>query len=139
MKLIIAGSRSITDPAPLAAIMAAVVPQLGAPLTEIVSGTAPGVDRLGEAWARAHGVPVVRFPADWHRYSSAAGPIRNRQMACYADACVLLWDGHSRGTLDMWLAMAAAHHPNPRTWRYIWEHGQWRPGYAPAVPEGATP
>lgn len=69
--------------------------------TEIVSGTARGADKLGEAWAERHGVPVKLFPADWDGLGRGAGYRRNEQMAIYADACVILWDGISRGSQHM--------------------------------------
>lgn len=70
-------------------------------VTEIVSGTANGADKLGERYAKAKGLPVKRFPADWNRYGKAAGHIRNKRMAEYADACVVFWDGESRGAKNM--------------------------------------
>jgi hypothetical protein len=44
-------------------------------------------------------VPVKQFPADWNKYGKAAGPIRNAQMAKYADAVILFPGG--RGTANM--------------------------------------
>jgi hypothetical protein len=76
-------------------------------LTEVISGKEPtGVDRLGEAWAYLHNVPVKAFPAEWDKHGKAAGFIRNKQMAQYAaeeqgSGLVVLWDGESRGTSNM--------------------------------------
>jgi len=95
MKVIIAGSRHITNPA---------IPPLSEwkwPVTEVVCGEARGVDAAGRAWAERHGIPVKSFPADWNRHGRAAGPVRNEQMANYADALVAFWDGESRGTHHM--------------------------------------
>lgn len=39
--------------------------------------------------------------ADWDIYGKSAGYIRNAEMAKYADACVVFWDGKSRGTKHM--------------------------------------
>ncbi len=69
------------------------------PIREVVSGGASGADAAGEDWARSRGIPVRRFPADWQTHGRAAGPIRNRQMAEYADAVVLFPGG--RGTESM--------------------------------------
>lgn len=41
------------------------------------------------------------FPADWKAHGKAAGPIRNKQMAEYADALLLIWDGESKGSASM--------------------------------------
>lgn len=68
---------------------------------EIVSGTCAGADLLGEKYAVENNLPIKRFPANWYKYGKAAGPIRNKQMAEYADACIVFWDGQSRGTKSM--------------------------------------
>ncbi len=69
------------------------------PITEVVSGGAKGADEFGEAWAASRGVPVERFPADWAAYGKAAGPMRNAEMAAYADALIAFPGG--RGTASM--------------------------------------
>lgn len=96
MKLLIAGSRSIVDYGLIDALLWDV-----SGITEIVSGCARGVDRLGEAWASINGVPVVRFPANWDRFGRAAGVYRNADMAVYCDRGLILWDRESSGTVDM--------------------------------------
>lgn len=68
---------------------------------EIVSGGANGADKLGERYAKERGYPIKEFPADWTKYHKAAGPIRNRHMAEYANALIAFWDGGSRGTKNM--------------------------------------
>jgi hypothetical protein len=72
-----------------------------ATISEVVSGCASGIDKLGEDWAVNNYVPIKRFPADWQRYGKSAGFIRNVQMAEYAGALVAIWDGRSRGTWNM--------------------------------------
>ena len=66
---------------------------------EIISGGANGADRFGEFYAGDSGVPLKVFPAEWDKYGKAAGPIRNAQMAQYADAVILFPGG--RGTDSM--------------------------------------
>ena len=97
MKVIIAGSRTIRDKNTVERAMRKVTWVI----TEIVSGGAAGVDTLGEEIAKEKGVSVRIFNADWNQYGKSAGPIRNQQMADYADALLAVWDGRSRGTLDM--------------------------------------
>jgi hypothetical protein len=70
-------------------------------ITEIVSGTARGVDSDGEYYASCRKLPVKRFFPDWDKHGKAAGYIRNREMGLYADALVAVWDGKSRGTKHM--------------------------------------
>lgn len=97
MRVVIAGSRSITDYAALQHAIA----QTDFSISEVVSGCARGPDSLGEQWADLNGIPVKQFPANWARFGRAAGHYRNSEMASYADAAIILWDGESRGTLDM--------------------------------------
>lgn len=68
-------------------------------ITEVVSGGAFGADSCGEAWATVNAIPVKVFQADWETHGKAAGPIRNQQMAEYADACILFPGG--KGTESM--------------------------------------
>ena len=73
-------------------------------ITEVVSGRARGVDKMGERWAKEHGIPVQPFPADWDRFGKRAGPIRNTQMANYVGsegALLALWDHQTIGTGNM--------------------------------------
>ena len=97
MKVIIAGSRGITS----LSVLKDAIFSSDFLITEVVSGCALGVDALGELWADEHGIPVKQFPANWGRFGRAAGMYRNSDMASYADGAIILWDGESRGTLDM--------------------------------------
>jgi len=67
--------------------------------TEVVSGECSGADLFGEQFAFWYGISVVKFIADWTKYGKSAGPIRNKQMAEYADAVILFQGG--RGTANM--------------------------------------
>ena len=69
---------------------------------EIVSGDHyKGADKLGVQYANEKGFNIVRFPAEWNKFGKAAGPIRNKEMAIFADALIAFWDGKSRGTKNM--------------------------------------
>ena len=96
MKTIIAGSRGIDD----FAIVSKAIVDSGFEITEVVSGTARGVDLEGEGWASLNEVPIKRFPADWS-LGRGAGHKRNAEMAEYADALIAIWDGKSPGTRNM--------------------------------------
>jgi len=97
MKVIIAGSRNITDQDQVDEII------WGSPykITEGVSGNARGVDTLGANWCIEQEIPVAHFPADWATHGKYAGYLRNEQMAKYADALIAVWDGESKGTKHM--------------------------------------
>lgn len=103
-RLIIAGSRTFNDYGLLRAYCDMKLSRkiAAGEEIEIVSGACPsGADALGEHYAIERGYKVKRFPADWQRYGKVAGPMRNREMAMYADACIVFWDGSSRGSVSM--------------------------------------
>ena len=103
MKVIIAGSRSITSYAIVrdAVIASCLWSRVGNQL-EIVSGGARGVDRLGEDFANRNGLKIHRFIPDWNgEHKKAAGMIRNIEMGKFSDGLIAIWDGQSRGTKQM--------------------------------------
>jgi len=100
VKVIVAGSRGVTDYLQVVEAMSNAA-LFGIVPTCVFSGTARGVDRLGERWASERGVLIRYFPADWDTLGKRAGYVRNAQMADNADALVALWDGDSRGTKHM--------------------------------------
>lgn len=69
-------------------------------ITEVVSGGAKGVDSCAENWAKLNNIPIKIFFADWNNHGKMAGPIRNKQMAEYADAVILFPGG--KGTENMY-------------------------------------
>jgi hypothetical protein len=86
-------------------------------ITEIVSGTANGVDRCGEEYAKSNNIAVKKFPAQWDnikakgavvktnkygkKYNVLAGFWRNKEMAEYADALIAIVKNDSPGTNNM--------------------------------------
>lgn len=97
MRTIIAGSRHCNN---MALVKLAIL-ESGFEITEVVSGFANGVDYLGEQYSYQKGLPLKIFPANWTKYGKSAGPIRNREMADYADALIAILYPGSRGTADM--------------------------------------
>jgi hypothetical protein len=115
MKLIIAGSRSITD----YNTVVNAVSVSGFPLKdlEIVCGMAKGVDLLGLEYAKRNSLKWWEFPADWtditakdavirinqngSKYNINAGYARNIKMGQFSDALLAVWDGSSKGTNQM--------------------------------------
>lgn len=97
MKVIVAGSRTISMPS----LLGEVVGVSTFDITEVVSGRAKGADQLGELWATFNNVPIKMFPANWDAHGKKAGIMRNCVMGDYADALIALWDGKSRGTFHM--------------------------------------
>ncbi|SDX55609.1 Protein of unknown function [Lutibacter oricola] len=100
MKLIIAGTRTFNDYEKLCTECDNLLQDQN--IIEIVSGAYyKGADKLGELYAKQRGYKITRFPADWNKFGKAAGPKRNEQMANYADALIVFWNGKSRGTKNM--------------------------------------
>lgn len=97
MKVIVAGSRSITD----GCLVDWAIVESSFEITELVSGGARGVDSLGEMWADRHNIPIRRFIPNWDLYGKSAGFLRNTEMTKYAEALIAIHDGKSRGTADM--------------------------------------
>lgn len=123
MKLIIAGSRSITSYSILlSAIVESGIWSNYKRSIEVVSGTARGADRLGEQFAEKNALKLFKKPAEWDKwrvaganvqvrngkkYNALAGHWRNEEMAEMADQALILWDGTSTGSLDMMNRMLA--------------------------------
>jgi hypothetical protein len=97
MKVIIAGGRDIED----YNLLLEAVDQSDFNITEVVCGMAKGVDLMGMRWAEENGIPVKEFPANWSKFHRAAGPIRNDQMAKYAEALIAIMKPGSKGTANM--------------------------------------
>ncbi len=109
MKVIIAGGRNLTD----YGLVVEAIFLAKFDITEVVSGAcgidaddprrdgllAKGGDGLGEDWAYFNGIPILRFYAAWKRLGLKAGPLRNAEMAEYADALLAL--PGNKGTADM--------------------------------------
>ena len=103
MKLIIAGSRDLMgmqsfDYHALEGLLYGVIELFP---DEIVSGCSGIIDNAAIKFAGYNDIKLSKFPADWTTHGKAAGPIRNRQMAEYGDALLLIWDGNSRGSASM--------------------------------------
>lgn len=97
MKVIIAGSRTITDYKEVELA----IKESGFDITEIISGCAKGVDTLGEIFAINNNIKLTKFPAYWEKYGKAAGFIRNAEMAKYGEMLIAIYVGESKGTLNM--------------------------------------
>lgn len=99
MKIVIAGSRNITD----INILLKAINLSGYKITssdEIISGGAKGVDTLALIYAKKKNIPVTIFKPDWDKYGKSAGVIRNYEMAKYCDAGIVIHNG-SNGSINM--------------------------------------
>ena len=90
MKLLIAGSRSITE--------FDLAPYIPPEVDLIITGGANGVDTLAEQYADAHKISKLVLRPQYGRYGRGAPLKRNEEIAAYADEALAFWDGQSRGT-----------------------------------------
>ena len=90
MKLLIVGSRSITD--------FDLSPYIADEVDTIISGGAGGVDSLAEAYADLHRLSKYIMRPRYDLYGRGAPLRRNEQMVDLADAVLIVWDGKSKGT-----------------------------------------
>ena len=107
MKTIIAGSRTFEDYNAFLSLLKSdsTAQDMLRKTIEVVTGGARGIDTLGALYARSINLKVRIFHAQWGSHGRAAGPIRNKEMANYADSLIAFWDGKSRGTKNMILEM----------------------------------
>ena len=91
MKLLIIGSRSITD--------FDLSPYITPEVDTIISGGARGVDSLAEKYADDHRLSKYIMRPRYDLFGKSAPLHRNRQMVDMSDAILAVWDGKSRGTL----------------------------------------
>jgi hypothetical protein len=97
MRVIIGGSKSVSSPE----AMDEAITRSGFAITSIITGQSRGADTLAIAWARAHGIPFDIVVPDWHAYGGRADEIRNAEIVARAHACIVVWDGFSRGTATL--------------------------------------
>lgn len=90
MKLLIVGSRNITD--------FDLSPYISSEIDTIISGGAEGVDTLAEKYADLHRMSKYILRPRYKMYGCAAPLRRNEEMVNMADAVLIIWDGHSKGT-----------------------------------------
>lgn len=102
LKVIIAGSRLFSDYEKMKRLVVSFVSGFEGDI-EVVSGGCRGADKLGELLAEEMNWSVRRFPADWKLYGKAAGYICNKQMAEYANICLLfpVKGAENKGTRNM--------------------------------------
>jgi hypothetical protein len=96
VKVIVAGSRGIKNED----VVFSCIERSGFAISEVVSGGADGVDKIGEIFAQRAGLPCTQFIPNW-RIGKKAGYLRNERMGKYGEAAVIVWDGESRGTKSM--------------------------------------
>lgn len=102
VRICVAGSRTINDYEQFDGFLRAFLTWAGREPFALVSGSARhGPDRMVIDWAKENNVPCFEFPADWDAFGKRAGMIRNGVMRKNITHLLAIWDGKSRGTLEM--------------------------------------
>lgn len=87
-RILVCGSRNWDNPHPIREAIRFCVDSIEGKLV-VIHGAAPGADRIAGAAAKAKGVDVWEFPADWEKDGKAAGPKRNAAMIALKPHVVL--------------------------------------------------
>lgn len=90
MKLLIAGSRKIEN--------FDLTPYIPRETTLIISGGAKGIDTAAENYADHHHISKLILRPRYDLYGKAAPLKRTEMMMDLADAVLVIWDKHSKGT-----------------------------------------
>lgn len=105
MTILVCGSRNWVDSDRIEKVLSSIIRDYGPSNVTVAHGAARGADSIAAEIAEKFGCLVRAFPAEWHLYNRAAGPIRNRQMLHYAhpDMVIAFHEDleNSKGTLDM--------------------------------------
>jgi hypothetical protein len=70
-------------------------------VSELVSGGASGADSFAERYALEHGLAMTVIRPDYKTYDRQAPLVRNSQIVAASDFTLILWDGGSRGSLNV--------------------------------------
>lgn len=97
MKVIVAGSRAITNPR----IVARQIRNSDFAVSEIVCGHAGVIERAAILWAHTHHIPARIFRPNWLLHREASITAGHEEMVRYADALIAIWDGVSAGVQDL--------------------------------------
>ncbi len=78
MKVLVCGGRAFDDREFIFSELDRLHAQYG--FRTVIEGDAHGVDRIAGEWARARGIGLVEFPADWKNEGRHAALVRNLRM-----------------------------------------------------------
>lgn len=97
MKILVCGGRDFED----FSLLDSVLEQYLEGFTTLIHGDADGADSLADDWAHMNYIPCWKFPAEWHRWGNAAGPIRNTKMLKVSQPDLVIAFPGGKGTADM--------------------------------------
>lgn len=99
MKVLVCGGRDYHDYIHLSQTLLSLFPALKDD-DLIISGGAPGADRMAEQFAKDWNIPIVVVRAEWETYGKRAGYLRNVKMADLVPDLVVAFPG-GEGTAMM--------------------------------------
>lgn len=99
MRVLVCGGRDFDERKVVGRILAGLNSET--PISLIISGGAPGADRIAESWANHNRIALAVFPANWRFDGRAAGPIRNQRMIDHGKPDLVVAFPGGRGTQDM--------------------------------------
>lgn len=94
-RVLVCGGRDYHDAEYMALILNAAKPAV------VIHGAARGADTLAGEWAKAAGVPVEEYPANWERDGLQAGPLRNLKMLAESKPDLVIAFPGGKGTAHM--------------------------------------
>ncbi len=97
--LIIAGGRDYKPIQAHVDVLNKVVKELR--IDKIVEGGAKGADRYAKLYAEHYGIECQEVPAEWDKYGTPAGPLRNLKMALLPDVVAVFLFPGGAGTSNM--------------------------------------
>lgn len=96
MKVAVIGSRSLDE-----SCYGLIGQNLPSGCSEIISGGARGIDAMAEKYAAENNLRITVIRPDYESFDKAAPLIRNSSIVSRADFVLILWDGSSRGSLNV--------------------------------------
>jgi len=99
IRALICGGRDFADRPFFTGYMDAVHAQ--EPISLVIHGAASGADTIANDWALSRGVPIARYPAQWHLHGNRAGPMRNVHMLNDSKPDVVIAFRGGKGTSHM--------------------------------------
>ena len=115
LRVAVVGSRSLAGNAAARAFVLDFVATLP-PVAIVVSGGARGPDQWAADTARRRGLGVAEFWPEYDRLGRGAPFARNEEIAANCDGMLAVWDGVSRGTMDV-VGRTRARGVQVRVWR----------------------
>jgi hypothetical protein len=97
--VLVTGGRTFDDAELLDAALDALHAEHG--IDCIIHGLAQGADLMADHWAHARGIETFAIRADWKKYGSSAGPIRNGELLKQGKPDLVAAFPGGKGTRDM--------------------------------------